>query len=587
MTIAAVMVMILAAASVMSEPSVDPTAKEQGSQSWVGWAAAMASTAAGIAGTAYTLLTAPTDQQQQQQQQQHENAVLQLTKRQVNRSKMRLRYHKGLKRSKLAKENREEDKKVRATQQTVLTEEHRLNELTRGRQHSRINHCRGATIYAGGCRRKIHRQQHMIKRRPEEAGPLISALMVVLSIIQSDNSWIEAAIALAALCAITLSATTMMICTVGALLSGRYSITHSTLSRLRRMGCSCRPMLHVIPSTALCWASRLISTAAAPFLPVLIIGTAIPIACVLLASSTGSTTAIATVSAGTSMAQQSWNSHWMQIYACSRVRAKYVAAYMHIDTLTADGINSEKYLVDLGAAASVIPLSAFSKTCLRYNLAPSEASLRGASRHGISVAGEGQLALRMPGTQQDFSHTMRVTNDGVMPAELRILGIDFWHRLDSNIDMASQTVSGVTPAGESFKARFQVQKGDLNAINVITADQNMQQPQSADDKHALMLAEAVQIHPGQVVELKFAIPEAMAEQISRSWKHNWFVRNMPECWKSFKNEILWEPSTYSIATSDAADFTRADGGATSITPTGASVLSPQWTDGEMSLYQKM
>ena len=80
---------------------------------------------------------------------------------------------------------------------------------------------------------------------------------------------------------------------------------------------------------------------------------------------------------------------------------------------------------------------------------------------------------------------MQVTNDGVMPAELRILGIDFWHRLDSNIDMASQTVSGVTPAGESFKARFQVQKGDRNAINVITAEQNSQQPQQpADEKHA-------------------------------------------------------------------------------------------------------
>ena len=141
-------------------------------------------------------------------------------------------------------------------------------------------------------------------------------------------------------------------------------------------------------------------------------------------------------------------------------------------------------------------MSAFSKTCLRYNLAPSEASLRGASGHGISVAGEGQLTLRMPGTQQDFSHTMQVANDGVMPAELRILGIDFWHRLDSNTDMAVQTVSGVTPAGEPFKAIFQVQKGDQNAINAITAYQNMQQLQSADDKHTMMLVEAVQIHPG-------------------------------------------------------------------------------------------
>ena len=115
-----------------------------------------------------------------------------------------------------------------------------------------------------------------------------------------------------------------------------------------------------------------------------------------------------------------------------------MAAYMPIDTLAADGISSETYLVDLGAAASVIPFSAFSRTCLKYNLAPSEANLRGASGHGISVAGEGQLTLRMPRTQHDFNHIVQVTNDGVMPAELRILGIDFWHRLDSGsyIDMA-------------------------------------------------------------------------------------------------------------------------------------------------------
>ena len=148
--------------------------------------------------------------------------------------------------------------------------------------------------------------------------------------------------------------------------------------------------------------------------------------------------------------------------------------------------------------------------------------------------------------------------------------MDFLHRLDSNVDMASRN---------PFKARFQVQRGDRDAINVITADQKMQQPQSADDKHTMMLAEAVQIHPEQVAELKFATPEAMTEQIGRSWKLNWFLRNMPECWKPFKHEILWEPSTYSIVTSDVADFTRADGEATDITPTGASVLSPQWTDG--------
>ena len=117
----------------------------------------MASTAAGIAGTAYTLLSSPADQQGEQQQ--HEDVVSQLTKRQVSRSKTRLRYHKGLMRSKQAKESREEEERVRATQETALIEEHRLNELTRGRQYSRINQRRGATRYAGPVH-KGRREQH-------------------------------------------------------------------------------------------------------------------------------------------------------------------------------------------------------------------------------------------------------------------------------------------------------------------------------------------------------------------------------------------------------------------------------------------
>ena len=94
-----------------------------------------------------------------------------------------------------------------------------------------------------------------------------------------------------------------------------------------------------------------------------------------------------------------------------------------------------------------------------------------------------------------------------------------WHRMNSNTNMASQTVSGVTHAGESFKARFQVQKGDCNAINFITAEQNSQQSQQpTDEKYAMILAESIQIHPGQAMELKFAIPEPMLREISRSWK---------------------------------------------------------------------
>ena len=308
--VAAIAMMLLATAMV-SEPSEAPVGAGQETNRWSGWAAAVISSAAvGLARVSYTLLAAPTQHKEAQQQgEMDEHSMAQPSRRQINRNETRLRQRKGLMRSKLAHERREVGEKTKETMRTAVIEEQRLNELTRGRQHSRVSQCRGTTRCAGGCRRKIHMQQHMVKRRPEEAGPLISALVVVLSVVQSGDSWIEATVALGVLCAITLIATTMVICTVGALFTGRGKVAYATLAKWRRMGCSCRSMLHVIPSTALCWAGRLVSTAVVPSLPSLIISAAVPMACAVLMSSVGSTATIAAVSAGATMAQQSWNSH--------------------------------------------------------------------------------------------------------------------------------------------------------------------------------------------------------------------------------------------------------------------------------------
>jgi hypothetical protein len=81
-----------------------------------------------------------------------------------------------------------------------------------------------------------------------------------------------------------------------------------------------------------------------------------------------------------------WHTHWTGIYQNSRLRAKYTAAYVYLDTKVPDGVVRRKYLLDLGAAASVIPLSAFSQTCMTLKLAPSEAKLRSANGGVMEVA---------------------------------------------------------------------------------------------------------------------------------------------------------------------------------------------------------
>ena len=109
----------------------------------------------------------------------------------------------------------------------------------------------------------------------------------------------------------------------------------------------------------------------------------------------------------------------------SRLRAKYAAAHTYIETITPTGKVKEKYLIDLGAATSCIPLSAFTKVCLKMELNPSEARLRGVSGHPLQLGGEGPLHMLMPGTDTPFKHNLQVISDNSMPTDVRILGIDF------------------------------------------------------------------------------------------------------------------------------------------------------------------
>ena len=152
----------------------------------------------------------------------------------------------------------------------------------------------------------------------------------------------------------------------------------------------------------------------------------------------------------------------------SRLRAEYAAAHTYVETITPTGKVKEKYLIDLGAATSCIPLSAFTKVCLKLELNPSEAKLRGVSGHPLQLEGEGPFHMPMPGTDTPFRHDLQVIFDNSMPTNVRILGIDFWHRVKAKVDVANQKVTGTTPNGEQFTMDFEITnckpRSDINAV---------------------------------------------------------------------------------------------------------------------------
>ena len=219
------------------------------------------------------------------------------------------------------------------------------------------------------------------------------------------------------------------------------------------------------------------------------------------------------------------------------------------------------------------------EACMTLNLSPSEAKLRGASGHSMKVEGEGQLLFMLPGTEKGVKHELQVTADGAMPEGLRILGIDFWHGLDSNVDMASQTVSGTTPDGEHFKLRFHVERGaNEKQINFITAEQADSEESKVAGKYDMILTDTIQVHPGQALQVQMLLPDSVAMEVTAS---RWWWWTEPE------KSILWEPTHYNIVVDDHADMFDAQHGAISITPTSASIRSMELAGADNIVKQRV
>ena len=349
--------------------------------------------------------------------------------------------------------------------------------------------------------------------------------------------------------------------------------------RVASKGISRSAWKHLLPTTAACWWNVSNTNT-------LLLGSTLALtACIVVATAVCTDLTFSSAATATNQAAGAWEHHWQGVYAQSRLRARLSAAHAWIETETPEGRVKENYLIDLGAAASAMPLSAFTRVCFSLKLNPSQAKLAGCTGHRLAVEGEGPLSVIMPGTKQPFQHNIQVVSDGAMPSHLRILGIDFWHRLKSNVDMASMRVTGITPSGEHFSLPFSVSKSKQDSIlGAVTAFQveaaGSEEDVQQTDGVAMVLPHHIRLHPGQVLELQMAIPDTIQDQLKTQWEHSWLTWWLPRSLYEHSSKLLWEPSSYRIAIGNSTlDIIHDEGQYTDVTPTSVSILKPSWGAG--------
>ena len=138
-------------------------------------------------------------------------------------------------------------------------------------------------------------------------------------------------------------------------------------------------------------------------------------------------TGMSALSLGTELvrtAKEWWLEYWNLYYEVNQISALRKA--MTVKFKCSDGIVRD-FLLDTGAAASLVRHALFGKVCSKMGLRPSMLRLSAASGKDMKSRGNAVLHLRLPEqSMQDppmISHAFEVMEDGAMPAGLQITGV--------------------------------------------------------------------------------------------------------------------------------------------------------------------
>jgi len=169
-----------------------------------------------------------------------------------------------------------------------------------------------------------------------------------------------------------------------------------------------------------------------------------------------------------------WYSYWDWILACETRGASFKA--MTVQFLCPDGVTRD-FLFDSGAAASLLPNKLFRRCCEITGMRPSKLRLRAANGQIMQGMGTSSISLRTPNGDMDedpiITHRCEVMPDGSMPAELIILGVDFWDKLNPRINWRERSIICTGTNGKEFILPFTIGSKDsmhpenIRGVNMI------------------------------------------------------------------------------------------------------------------------
>jgi hypothetical protein len=184
--------------------------------------------------------------------------------------------------------------------------------------------------------------------------------------------------------------------------------------------------------------------------------------------------------------------------------ARYRA--MTVKFKCSDGVIRE-FLLDTGAAASLIPQSMFKKVCTKMGLRPSRLRLRAANGQLMVAAGTSMLHLRLPDQSMSspplISHEFEVLPDGGMPTGLLITWVNLWDKHKSQIDLATGLAHCKPSLGIRFDIPFSVKRGDEKVRTINTIDAAINQLQVHE--RSACLTEDLHLQPMQATLTKLRV----------------------------------------------------------------------------------
>ena len=136
-----------------------------------------------------------------------------------------------------------------------------------------------------------------------------------------------------------------------------------------------------------------------------------------------------------------WSEYWQAYYNINQICAMKKA--MTVRFKCADGV-TRTFLLDTGAAASLVRYSMFAKACTKLGLRPSKLRLSAANGKSMASRGNAVMNLWLPEQEMDetpvISHAFEIMEDNAMPNGLQITGVDFWDRLQPDVMWSKRQV---------------------------------------------------------------------------------------------------------------------------------------------------